>query len=46
MLDEGLAQSKLFSDSNFKYIIKATGRLIFPGISSLISRLPKGLRLL
>lgn len=38
MLDIGLPQSRLFQDS--KYIIKTTGRLVFPDLPRLLNRLP------
>ena len=38
MLDLGLSQSRLFRSS--KYIIKVTGRLVFPDLPRLLNRLP------
>jgi hypothetical protein len=39
MLDEGLSRSKLLPSC--QYIIKVTGRLIFPSLSKLLNLLPK-----
>lgn len=39
MLDNGLSKSKLFLDC--KYIIKVTGRLVFPKLGRLLNLLPK-----
>jgi hypothetical protein len=40
MLDEGLPISRLFQDS--EYLIKVTGRLVFPSLGRLLNWLPPG----